>query len=430
MSTTTVIYVLVLGFTALASGFFSGSETALIGIGRERVHQMSERGKRGMRVRQLVADPDRLLSTILVANNLVNILGAAVATTLFIDLIGEQWGPWVATIVVTAVVLVVGEITPKTLAARYPETFSLAVAPTIWRLSLVLGPIARFFTAITRGVMRVFGLRNASSASAVTEADIRALSELGLAEGEIHEVEHEILDALFTLADRPVREVMTPRTEIVSLAMPFTVNDVRSKIAATGHSRFPVSSGDLDHLQGILYVKDLFQLPDPSDPAAIPSLLRPARFIPESASILSVLQDMRARRSVFGVILDEHGGVEGIVTIKDLVAELVGTLRDEYDPGEPSAVQMDVDVWVADGRLSIEDLESELGIDLPDGPYSTAAGFYLWLAGRIPKEGDVVTVDGLAFTVLAMERNRIAKIRVERVARDGTLPPHAASSET
>jgi CBS domain containing-hemolysin-like protein len=411
----------VLGFTAVASGFFSGSETALIGIGRERVHQLSEHGRRGLRVRQLVADPDRLLSTILVANNLVNILGASVATTLFIDLLGEQWGPWVATLVVTAVVLVVGEITPKTLAARYPEQFSLAVAPTIWRLSLVLGPVAKFFTGITRGIMRVLGLPDAGSASAVTEADIRALAELGLAEGEIEQVEHEILDALFTLADRPVRDIMTPRTEIVTLSMPFTLDDVRKRIADTGHSRFPVSKGDLDHLQGVLYVKDLFQLSDPKMPDVIPSLLRPARYIPESASILSVLQDMRAKRTVFGVVLDEHGGVEGIVTVKDLMAELVGTLRDEYDPGEPSAVQTDTGQWVTDGRLSFEDLESELGIDLPDGPYATVAGLYLYLAGRIPQEGDLVTFDGLTLTVISMERNRIAKIRVERTPGTGTI---------
>ncbi len=422
MSPTTAVYIVILTVTALASGFFSGSETALIGIGRERVHQLAETGRRGARVRQLVADPDRLLSTILVANNLVNILGAAVATTLFIDLVGEEWGPWIATIVVTAVVLVVGEITPKTLAARYPEGFSLFVAPTIWRLSLVLGPIARFFTAITRTIMRVFGLRNAAAASAVTEADIRALAELGLAEGEIEAVEHEILDALFTLADRPVREVMTPRTQIVSLTMPFTVDDVRAKIAATGHSRYPVTSGELDELLGVLYVKDLFQMPNPAAPEVIPGLLRQPQFIPESASILSVLQDMRQRRSVFGVILDEHGGAEGIVTIKDLVAELVGTMRDEYDPGEPSAVLIDTETWLVDGRLSIEDLESAVDREFPDGPYATIAGLFLFLAGRIPAEGDTAAIDGLDLTILSMDRNRIAKIRVERSPQPGTIP--------
>lgn len=421
MSATTFLYITIIGLCALGSGFFSGSETALIGIGRERVHQLAEHGRRGARMAQLVADPDRLLSTILVANNLVNILGASVATTLFIDLLGEQWGPWVATVVVTAVVLVVGEITPKTLAARYPERFSLAVAPTIWRLSLVLGPIARFFTAITRGVMRAFGLRDTSRVSAVTEEDIRALAELGLAGGEIDAAEHEILDALFTLADRPVRDVMTPRTEIASLTMPFAADDVRALVAATGHSRYPVSSGDLDELKGILYVKDLFQLPDPLTPTDLGHLLRPPHFVPESAPVLAVLQEMRARQYVFAVILDEHGGVEGIVTIKDLVAELVGTLRDEYDPGEPGAVEVSPRVWLVDGRLSLEDLEDVIDAEMPPGPYSTVAGLFLAVAGRIPTEGDRVKVAGVGMMVVDMDRNRVDKIQVERPADMGTI---------
>jgi putative hemolysin len=422
MMNLTFVYIAILGVTAVASGFFSGSETALIGIGRERVRQLATQGRRGERVVQLVADPDRLLSTILVANNLVNILGASVATTLFIDLLGEQWGPWVATIVVTAVVLIVGEITPKTLAARYPERFSLAVAPTIWRLSAVLGPIARFFTSITRGIMRLFGLRDVDRASAVTEADIRALSELGLEGGEIEIVEHQIIEALFTLADRPVREVMTPRVEIVALTMPVTVTDVRERIAATGHSRYPVTSGDLDQLEGILYVKDLFQMPDASTDGAVAALLRPARYIPESASILSVLQDMRERRSVFGVVMDEHGGVEGIVTVKDLMSELVGSLRDEYDPGKPGAVPIGDDTWLTDGRLSIEELEATIGVDLPSGPYATVAGLFLALAGRIPSDGDTVHVGEVTLRVRQMDRNRIDKIRVERSARSDRMP--------
>ncbi len=421
MSATTILYITIIGVCAIASGFFSGSETALIGIGRERVHQLAEHGRRGARMAQLVSDPDRLLSTILVANNLVNILGASVATTLFIDLLGEQWGPWVATAVVTAVVLIVGEITPKTLAARYPERFSLAVAPTIWRLSLVLGPIARFFTAITRGVMRVFGLRDTSGVSAVTEEDIRALAELGLAGGEIEAAEHEILDALFTLADRPVRDVMTPRTEIVSLTIPFTAEDVRALVAATGHSRYPVSSGDLDDLKGILYVKDLFQLPDAAASNELDRLLRPPQFVPESAPVLVVLEEMRARQYVFAVILDEHGGVEGIVTIKDLVAALVGSLRDEYDPGRPGAVEVAPGVWLVDGRLSIEELEDIVDVDMPDGPYSTVAGLFLALAGRIPTEGDRVQVAGIKMMVVDMDRNRIDKIQVERPSDVGTI---------
>jgi len=421
MSIVNIVYVVTLALCALGSGFFSGSETALIGIGKERVHQLAETGKRGRRVQQLVADPDRLLSTLLVANNLANILGAAIATALFIQRLGQRWGPWVATVTVTAVVLVVGEITPKSLAARYPERFSLAVAPTILRLSRVLGPVAHLFTAITRGLFRLFRIPARPDTHAVTEADIKALAELGMHGGGIESVEREIIDALFTLADRPVREVVTPRVDIVALTLPVRAEDVRAAVAAAGHSRFPVSEGNLDELRGVLYVKDLLQLPAEPTPEQIRSILRLPTFIPESATILRVLQDMRARRFAFAVVLDEHGGVEGIVTIKDLVAELVGELQDEYDPGSPSVVQVGARQWVADGRLPLEDLEATVGCHFPGGPYSTVGGLIMALAGRIPEEGERIETDVCVFTVLAMDRNRIDRVQVEPPPQRGTI---------
>ena len=409
-----IVYFVILGFSALASGFFSGSETALIGISQERVHQLAGSGRRGLRVQQLVSDPDRLLSTLLVANNLVNILGAAIATTLFIDLVGHTWGPWVSTVAVTAVILVVGEITPKSLAARHPEQFSLAVAPTIWRLSTVLGPVARFFTAITKGLFRIFGVSTAPPTRQVTEDDIRALSELGLAAGGIESVEHEILDALFTLADRPVKEVMTPRVDITTLQQPVRIEDVRTAVAKTGHSRYPVLAGELDDLRGVLYVKDLLQLDTAPSADEIESLLHVPMFVPESASILRVLQDLRGRRSAFAVVHDEHGGVEGIVTIKDLVAELVGELQDEYDPGAPEIIRIAPEEWLADGRVAIEDVADLVGVVMPAGPYTTVAGMLMAVAGRVPGEGDNIRIDGLRFTVLQMDRNRIDRIQIKK----------------
>ncbi len=416
MSGSTAVYLAILAVCTVASGFFSGSETALIGLGKERVHQMHHRGKRGHRVQQLLADPDRLLSTLLVANNLVNILGAAVATTLFIGLLGESLGPWVATGAVTTVVLIFGEITPKSLATRYPEEFSLAVAPVVYRLSRILNPVARFFIGITRGLFRLIRLRSDGSVSAVTEADIRALAELGLAEGEIEEVEHEIIDALFYLADRPVKDVMTPRVDLATLSAPVTMGAVRSVLSETGHSRYPVTSGDVDSIQGVLYVKDVIQLPMTATADDIAVLIRTPHVVVESAPILQVLQDMRRRRYGFAIVVDEHGGVEGIVTIKDVVAELVGELQDEYDPGIPTVVRIDDTRWLTDGRLALEDLNEELGHEFPDGPYSTAAGLFLALAGHIPHDGDQVVCDGYELTVVGMDRNRIDRIRIDQVA--------------
>ncbi len=410
MSALHILYLVVFGLCALASGFVSGSETALIGIGKERVHQLE--GRAGHRVQQLVADPERTLATLLVANNLVNVLAAAVATALFISLVGEDWGPWLATAVVTAVLLVFGEITPKTLANRYPERFALTVAPAIWQLSRFLAPIASFFSAITTGLLRVMRIPVDADYSGVTDADIRALTELGVIGGEIEGVEHEIIDALLDLADRPVREAMTPRIDLVTLQEPVTIEDVRKVVAATGHSRYPVIAGDVDDLLGLLYVKDLLPRQDDPDPVEIGRMLRRPHFVPETTSILATLTEMRKRRYAIACVVDEHGGVEGIVTAKDLLAELVGELQDEYDPGVPSIVRIGRRNWIADGRVAVEDLAAEIGREFPAGPYTTVAGLFMDVAGQVPEEGDSVRVDGVELTVLQMDRNRVDRVDV------------------
>jgi len=412
MNGASVIYIVILALCTIASGFFSGSETALIGISKERVHRLAAETKRGRRVEQLVGDPERMLSTLLVANNVVNVLAAAVATTLFISLVGKQWGPWLATLVVTAVILIFGEITPKTLATRYPERFALSVAPSIWQLSRFLAPIATFFRAITRGLLRLVRVPVKGDSTAVTDADIRALAELGHRDGQIEKVEQEIIDALFDLADRPVRDVMTPRVDIVTLTDPVSMDDVREAVAATGHSRFPVTHGDLDDLLGMLFVKDLLQRIGTTSPEDIASLVRHPEYIPETATVLDALTEMRQRKYAIACVVDEHGGIEGVITAKDLLSELVGEIQDEYDPGVPSIVRIGSRQWVADGRLPIEDLSMEIGRDLPEGPYSTVAGLFMAVAGHVPEEGDVTIFDEIRLKVIEMDRNRIDRIEV------------------
>ncbi len=407
-----VIYIAILAACTVASGFFSGSETALIGISKERVHRLAAENKRGRRVEQLVADPERMLSTLLVANNIVNVLAAAVATTLFISLVGEQWGPWLATLVVTAVILVFGEITPKTLATRYPERFALSVAPAIWQLSRFLAPVATFFRSITRGLLRLFRVPVEGDSTAVTDADIRALAELGHRDGQIERVEREIIDALFDLADRPVRDVMTPRVDIVALTDPVSLDDVRMAVAATGHSRYPVTRGDLDDLVGMLFVKDLLQRSGEATPEDIAALVHHPEYIPETATILDALTEMRQRKYAIACVVDEHGGIEGVITAKDLLSELVGEIQDEYDPGVPSVVRIGPRRWIAEGRVPIEDLEAEIEQDLPEGPYSTVAGLFMAEAGRVPAVGDVTDIGSIRLTVLEMDRNRIDRIEV------------------
>jgi len=415
MTPETIAYLTILGVCTLASGFFSGSETALIGISRERVHRLADTDPRGRRLEQLVSQPERMLSTLLVANNTVNVLSASVATILFVSLIGEAWGPWIATGVMTAVLLVFGEITPKTIAARHPERFSLRVAPVIWNLSIVLAPIARFFSAITRGLLRLLRVNIDDDADGVTEDDIRALAALSHRGGQIEQAEREIIDALFQLADTSVREVMTPRLDIATVPLPLTAEDLRRAVTDTGHSRFPVTADGLDDLQGIVHVKDLLR--QPGDSADLEPILRPPDYVPETMSVLDTLQEMRTRRYGMAVVVDEHGGVEGIVTIKDLVSELVGELHDEYDPGTPTVTQLADQVWIADGRVDIDDLEGAINHTIPQGPYSTVGGFIMTTFGKIPDRGDQIVDLGFRYTVLSMDRQRVDRIKVERIDR-------------
>jgi putative hemolysin len=261
----------------------------------------------------------------------------------------------------------------------------------------------------------MLGMDSGNGATSVTEDDIRALAELGHRGGHIEDAEREIIDAVFNLADRSVREVMTPRLDIVTLSLPLSATSIRQAVADTGHSRFPVSPEDLDELTGIIHVKDLLQHPDDEE-RDLSFLIRPPAYVPETMSILDTLEDMRSRRNGMAVVVDEHGGVEGIVTIKDLVSELVGELQDEYDSGEPAAVTISAGQWVVDGRLDIEDLAETIDHNLPEGHYSTVGGFIMALFEKVPDEGDKVTADGVRYTVLSMDRQRVDSIRVESIS--------------
>ncbi len=402
----------------LASGFLSGSETALTAVARERVQQLAATGRRGRRLEGLVDDLEGSIGTILVANNFVNILATSVATALAFQLVGETWGTILSTVVVTILVLVIGEVTPKTLAARFPERYGMTVAVAVWALAVALRPIAGVFIGLGQGILRLLRLP-ARNDVGVTPADVRALAVLGERGGEIEPGEREIIERLFEKADQPVRDVMTPRVDIVSLTLPVTSSDVREAVARTAHSRFPVVSGEgnPDSIRGILYAKDVLSHNEELDNYRISLLLRTPYYAPESASVMRVLEDLRVRRIGFAIVTDEYGGVDGLVTIKDLVGELVGELQDEYDPRVPTILPIGRQVWLADGRTPIDELAEATGAEVEDGPYSTVAGLFLSLFGNIPAEGDSIGHEGFRLTVLTMDRRRVSRIRVDATER-------------
>ena len=411
-----IVLLVVFALCLLSSGFLSGSETALTAVPRERVQQLAGTGRRGRRFEALVLDLEGSIITILVANNFVNILATSVAAAVAISLLGEGWGTIISTVVVTILVLVVGEVTPKTLAARYPEKYGLLAALPVWVLAVGLRPISRVFIGIGRGIIRLFRLPPSRDRT-VTLADVRALAILGESRGDIDSGEREIIERLFETAGQPVRDVMTPRVDIVTLPMPVTSGAVRRAVAATAHSRFPVVSEEenLDSVRGILYAKDVLSRREELAADDILGLLRRPYYAPETTPVMRVLRDLRARRTGIAMVMDEHGGVDGLVTIKDLVGELVGGLQDEHDPHVPSALPLGDGTWVVDGRTPIDEFEEATGAVVEDGPYSTVAGLFLYLSGDIPVVGDQVEYEDLLFNVLAMDRHRISKMRVGMV---------------
>ena len=419
-----LVLLVVFGLCLLCSGFLSGSETALTAVPRERIHQLAGSGRRGRRLEALVVDLEGSIATILVANNFVNILATSVAAAVAISLVGEGWGTILSTVVVTILVLVVGEVTPKTLAARYPERYGLIAAVPVWILVVGLRPIARVFIGLGQGIIRLLRLPP-SGDQRITLADVRALAILGERRGEIDAGEREIIERLFETADQPVRDVMTPRLEIVALTTPLTSSVVREAVALTAHSRYPVVSeeGDLDSIRGILYAKDVLGQTSELADDQIVRLLRTPHFAPESAPVMQVLHDLRARRTGMAVVMDEHGGVDGLVTVKDLVGELVGELQDEYDPRAPMIQEVGEGVWLADGRTPIDELEDGTGVGVEDGPYSTVAGLFLYLFGHIPAPGDSARYEELVLTVLAMDRRHISKLRVHASGTRGRAGP-------
>lgn len=427
MNTTDILLTVILLVCIGLSGFFSGSETAFVAFPRERVPRREDQSRWSpweRRIFSLVDQLEMTLGTLLIANNFVNILGASTATILAIRFLetlttpasAEVWGPWLATAVVTAVILVVGEITPKTLASRHPERFARVVSAPIFLLSRVLYPLAVFFLALGRGVLRLLGAGRLVREGA-SEKDVLALAALGEREGDIERTELDIINSLFDLADRPIRDVMTPRVEVLALEGGTTVKLARRKAAEWRHSRFPVTvkGAGLDEILGILYVKDL--LGETHSDRAIDGYVRHASFMPERMTVLAALDQMRREKIGVALVLDEHGGVDGMVTLKDLIAELVGEIVDEDDPEEPTVVTIGMGEWVVDGRVTVEALSDEIGFRLPEGPYSTVGGMFLAAAGKVPAAGNRLEVAGVVFNVVKMDRHRIERLRV-------TLNPH------
>lgn len=403
------------------SAFFSAAETALTSLSRIRVNRLVEQKVRGSGlVKQLKENPSEFLSTILIGNNLVNIAASAVATEMVIRLFLERgWGGagaavGTATGIMTFLILTFGEIIPKTIAIRRSETFSLFVAPIIITLRAILRPVAYTIGFITRPFIALFGGKAPQKGPFITEDEIRLILAAGEKEGVIEEEERQMITSIFEFTDTLVREVMTPRPDISASSSKSSLDEVRQVIIESGHSRIPIYETTLDNVLGVIFAKDLLKT---SDKTSIKDIIRPATFIPETKKVPELLHEMQAARTHLAMIMDEYGVTTGLVTLEDLIEEIVGEIHDEFEREEKLIEKLDKNGYIVDARISIKDLNDQLELGLPekDKEYDTISGFVFAKLGKAPSVGDVVRHEDLLISVERILRRRITRVKIVKV---------------
>jgi len=416
---TQVLYLVLLLLFLLLSAFFSSSETAFISLQRFRLQHMVDTKVKGAdRVARLVERPEKLLSTILLGNNFVNVAAAALATVLAVDLWGDE-GVLFATIGLTIVLLVFSETTPKTLATHHAEKLSIIYARPIQAIAWLFTPFVFVLSWIASLLSRVVGA-TPPPRSLVSEEEIRSMITVGHKEGTMGEDEAEMLHNVFEFGDRPVVEAIVPRPEVIGVEKGTTLTDFLAVYAESPISRFPVFEENMDNIVGIISVKDVLMAIAKgtlSQQDVIDDLIRPAYFAPETKPIGKLFTEMRDKNYRMSVIIDEYGGTAGIVSLSRLMEEIVGPIGDEMTKAEKDYETINEYTFQVDGGMRIEEANEELGLNLPEGDYETVAGFVLHLLGHIPQQGKQLRYKDLKLVVTKMRGRKIDEILITKEKR-------------
>ena len=401
------------------SAFFSSSEAAFLSLQRTRIaHLVSEGVPGARRVAAMIADPERLLATILLGNNLVNVAFASVVTLAVVLFVGdgnEGVGIIIATGVSTIALVILGEIIPKSVAVRKAEQVSFIYSHPLKWTEYLLWPIVLGLQGITHGVNALFG--GSGDQPLITEGEFRTLIDIGEAEGEFESSEAAMLENVFQFGDRQVREVMTPRTEIVSVQQGGTLSEFLTIYSENSHTRFPVYRGSSDNIVGIISSKDVLrhmsqkglQMDD-----SVTEAIRDAFFVPETKRISALFDELRTSGNQMALVIDEFGGLSGLVTLKRLLEVVMGPVGEEGESPEDEFRAIDEYTFHIEGGMSIEEVNHDVGIDLPEGEYETLAGFVLDTMGHIPNAGEQFEFENLKFEILEMQHLKIEEIRVTK----------------
>jgi CBS domain containing-hemolysin-like protein len=421
---TLVAVVLLTGVAA----FLAMSETAVTRTNRIRAVTLEEEGRRGARqLRELVENTARSLNLILFLTLVVQFAATSLFTSVLERLVGGGLGVALAAGIMTVVTFIFAEVAPKTYAVQHTDQAALRVAPVVWWLTRlpVLGPLTRLLIGIGNVVTPGKGLKTGPF---VSEDELRAIVDEAEREEVIEDEEREMIQSIFEFGDTVVREVMVPRPDMVVVPVDYSLEQVLEVILRTGYSRIPVYGRDIDDIVGLAYAKDVLRsLHDGQADKPLGEILRPAPVMPESMRAADCLREMRRRKSHMVIVIDEYGGTSGLVTIEDLLEEIVGEITDEYDREEPNVEPLPDGGWRVNARMSIDEVNELLDMELPATEWDSIGGLLLNLVGGVPKEGQEVEFQGLSLRAERVQGRRIGRVRIHRLQRPSSKDQQAAA---
>jgi putative hemolysin len=421
-------------FFILLNGLFAAAEIAVVTARKSRVRQLAEEGNKtaGILLR-FKEEPDRFLATIQIAITLASVLASAIGGAAAVQVIkpfiselpykavaasSEAISIGLVAATITFVTLIFGELIPKSMALAHPEGVGLRIAKLVEGFSKLATPFVKVLTFTTNMLLRPFGRKSFTERAFVTEEEVKMLIMEGGEQGVFEPTEQELIHSVFEFTDMSANQVMVPSTRMVSISLNMSLDEIKATIAEEQFSRYPVVGKDLNDIRGILYAKDFLNALARGD-ADVRKLIKPPFFIPETKKISNLLREMQRKRVHMALVIDEYGGVSGLVTMEDLIEEIVGEIRDEYDIESP-VIQLGDGTLLIDASISIKDLEDDYQVELPESTeYDTLGGLLLATLQRIPRISDVVVIEGKKITVSEMVGQRIAKVKLEKVPVKG-----------
>lgn len=404
-----IILVALLSFSA----FFSASETAMMSLSKIRLrHMVDEKVANASLVSKLLEKPSRLLASVLVANNLVNTAASSILTALVAKHVAGGTGILIATVGMTILILIFGEITPKNIASNNSEGVALRLAKPLSLMVTIIAPIANFIMLVINGALRLFGVKVNTAQPFITQDELKTMVTVSHEEGVLEGGEKKMIDNVFEFGDAQAKDAMTPRTDMVSIEDDYTYEQVVEAFRTDQFSRMPVYRETPDDIIGVLYVKDLLLGGVSKENFNLEEIMREPYYTYEFKRIGDLFEDMRNKQIPIAIVLDEYGGTAGIITMEDLVEEIVGDIADEYDIQETEIEVIKEDEYIVDGGTRIDLVNEMIGTRIESEDFDSIGGFILGELGGLPEVGEVIEVDGVTFKVEEVDKNRIEELRI------------------